>query len=70
MNKAWLMAALLGAALLLGGWQLWPAPSPDSAAPLAQEAEPVSPWPGRLPPRPLITRCRLAMRPFLPPKAA
>ncbi|WP_279463047.1 lipase secretion chaperone [Aeromonas dhakensis] len=43
MNKAWLMAALLGAALLLGGWQLWPAPSPDSAAPLAQEAGPASP---------------------------
>ncbi|HDZ8910458.1 TPA: lipase chaperone, partial [Aeromonas dhakensis] len=35
MNKAWLMAALLGAALLLGGWQLWPTPSHDSAAPLA-----------------------------------
>ncbi|UNU31267.1 lipase secretion chaperone [Aeromonas hydrophila] len=43
MSKAWLMAAPLGAALLLGGWQLWPAPSPTSAAPPAQEAGPSAP---------------------------
>ncbi|MBX9563352.1 lipase secretion chaperone [Aeromonas hydrophila] len=43
MNKAWLMAAPLGAALLLGGWQLWPNPSPTSAATPAQEAGPSSP---------------------------
>ncbi|HHQ4630450.1 lipase secretion chaperone [Aeromonas hydrophila] len=43
MNKAWLMAAPLGAALLLGGWQLWPAPSSTSAKPPAQEAGPSSP---------------------------
>lgn len=43
MSKAWLMAAPLGAALLLGGWQLWPAPNSTSAATPAREAGPVSP---------------------------
>ncbi|HHQ4568135.1 TPA: lipase secretion chaperone [Aeromonas hydrophila] len=43
MNKAWLMAALLGAALLLGGWQLWPAPNATPAAPPMDEAGPSSP---------------------------
>ncbi len=36
MNKAWLMAAPLGAALLLGGWQLWPNSAPPRPLPGAR----------------------------------
>lgn len=41
MNRAWLMAAPLAAALLLGGWQYWP--SADATAPSPQHAGPASP---------------------------
>lgn len=41
MNRAWLMAAPLAVALLLGGWQYWP--SADATAPSPQHAGPASP---------------------------
>ena len=41
MNRAWLMAAPLATALLLGDWQYWP--SADATAPSPQHVGPASP---------------------------
>ena len=43
MNRAWLMAAPLAAALLLGGWQYWPSADATAPSPSPQHAGPASP---------------------------
>jgi hypothetical protein len=68
MNRAWLMAAPLAAALLLGGWQYWP--SADATAPSPQHAGPASPLVRQAAPPSDKARCRPAMKPFSRPRAA